>query len=54
VELEWDERKRLSNLAKHRVDFRDIVRFEWARAVVTDDRRRDYGEARFIAVAPLD
>ena len=50
MELEWDERKRLSNLRKHRIDFADLdPMFE---GPVSDkaDRRRDYSEARRIAV----
>jgi uncharacterized DUF497 family protein len=25
MEIEWDERKRLANIAKHRLDFEDVV-----------------------------
>jgi uncharacterized protein len=49
----WDERKRLSNLANHGVDFRDLEALEWDRALVFEDRRKDYGETRLIAMAPL-
>jgi uncharacterized DUF497 family protein len=49
----WDESKRLKNLASHGVDFRDLEKINWRRAVVFEDRRRDYGEARFIAMVPL-
>jgi uncharacterized DUF497 family protein len=49
----WDENKRLANLARHGVDFRDLERLDWRRAVIFEDRRRDYGETRFIAMAPL-
>ena len=54
VEFEWDERKRISNLAKHGADFRDAVRIDLSRAVIRADRRRDYGEMREIALAMLD
>lgn len=30
---EWDEAKRRANLAKHGVDFADMVRFNWDTAV---------------------
>ena len=53
VEFEWDERKRISNLAKQGVDFRNAVRLDLTRAVVREDRRRDYGELRLIAFALL-
>ena len=54
MEFEWDERKRISNLAKHGVDFQDVVRLVWTRVTASDDQRRDYGEQRRIIVAPLD
>lgn len=38
---EWDEEKRQSNLAKHRVDFQAIYRFEWNTATYEDDDRHD-------------
>ena len=49
----WDENKRLKNLANHGVDFRDIEGLDWERALIFEDRRKDYGEARLIAMAPL-
>jgi uncharacterized DUF497 family protein len=48
----WDEDKRLRNFASHGVDFRDLDAVEWERALVFEDRRRDYGETRLIAMAP--
>lgn len=38
---EWDEAKRRSNRAKHRVDFEAIHRFEWDSATYQDDDRHD-------------
>ena len=49
----WDENKRLANLAKHGVDFRDLEGLDWRRAVIFEDRRQDYGQMRLIAMAPL-
>ena len=49
----WDEPKRLKNLANHGVDFRELDALDWERALVFEDRRRDYGEMRLIAMAPL-
>ena len=49
----WDESKRLKNLANHGVDFRDVDGVAWERALVFEDRRKDYGETRLIAMAPL-
>lgn len=42
----WDETKRLSNLVKHGVDFRDLHALQWEDALFFEDRRRDYGELR--------
>ena len=50
----WDENKRLANLGKHGVDFRDLEALEGARALIFEDRRKDYSEARLIAMVPLD
>jgi len=52
-EFEWDETKRASNLAKHGLDFADVEDFDWARAAIVPDRRRDYGEPRFRAFGML-
>jgi uncharacterized DUF497 family protein len=41
------------NLATHGVDFRDLEALEWCEALEFEDVRRDYGERRLIAVAPL-
>jgi uncharacterized DUF497 family protein len=49
----WDESKRFANLAKHGVDFRDLEGLNWSQALIFEDRRRDCGEARLIAMAPL-
>jgi uncharacterized protein len=49
VRLEWDERKRLENLGKHRVDFNTARGIDWATAAIFEDRRRTYGEVRYIA-----
>ena len=44
---EWDEEKRLSNLEKHEIDFRDAESFDWDTAVYEYVRRS--GERRTIA-----
>ncbi len=49
----WDERKRIVNLANHKIDFRDLEGLHWADALIFEDRRRDYGETRMIAMAKL-
>jgi hypothetical protein len=53
--FEWDERKRHSNLRKHGIDFRRIVgAFKSEQRVVFKDDRRDYREARFIVLCPVN
>ncbi len=49
----WDENKRLKNLTNHGVDFRDLQGLDWKRVLVFEDRRKDYGETRLIAMVPL-
>ena len=44
---EWDDAKRTSNLVKHDVDFADVARFDFARAVSEVEERG--GEARYVA-----
>ena len=50
---EWDEAKRISNLAKHGVDFAAAAGFEWETAVKRLDARRDYGESRWWAMGMI-
>lgn len=49
----WDESKRRANLAKHGVDFRDLEGLDWERSLIFEDRRKDYGEMRLVAMTPL-
>ena len=49
----WDENKRLKNLANHGVDFRDLEQLDWKRALLFEDRRKDYRETRLVAMAAL-
>ena len=46
-EYEWDENKRLSNIAKHEIDFADAENFYWDAA--TYDYVQHSGERRTIA-----
>ncbi len=48
--FEWDEDKRQTNLAKHRVDFVIVDRFEFATAFIRADTRADYGEVRLTGI----
>ena len=51
---ELDETKRKKNLANHGVDFSAIESFDWEQAIVERDERRDYAEARYAALGPID
>ena len=50
MEFEWNETKRLANLAKHGLDFADLDEFDWADAVTKLSGARDYGEDRYKAM----
>ena len=51
---EWDENKRVANLAKHGVDFLDAEDFDWSSAFETIDDRFNYIEDRWIALGFID
>ena len=49
--LEWDENKRLANLKKHGLDFKDVeIVFNDKNRIVFEDLRKDYGESRVLIV----
>jgi uncharacterized DUF497 family protein len=50
MQYEWDEDKRIANLARHKVDFADAVDFDWDTAFETIDDRSDYDEERWVAI----
>ena len=50
---EWDEAKRASNLAKHGIDFEEVRSFDWDKALMQEDTRRDYGERRRKAIGVM-
>ena len=51
MQFEWDSEKRLTNLSKHGVDFAEIARFEWERALIASELRS--GERRLVALGLL-
>lgn len=51
--FEWDEEKRASNLAKHGVDFIDVVPMFGGGLLEGIDDRRDYGESRIRCLGEL-
>lgn len=50
---EWDEAKRLENIRKHRIDFRDVSAVFDGPMLLRLDQREDYGEERWIALGLL-
>jgi uncharacterized DUF497 family protein len=50
MNVTFDPAKDASNLAKHGFSLLDAVGFEWETAVVWPDTRRDYDEARMVAL----
>ena len=53
MEVEWDEQKRHTNIAKHGVDFVAAARVFDGPILEVEDRRRDYGEMRFLALGEV-
>lgn len=53
MNYEWDEAKRISNKAKHGVDFANMPKFDWNFAVCLDAQLVE-GEARELWIGPID
>ena len=49
----WDERKNKENIRKHGIDFADAVEIFSHSMLVALDRRKDYGEDRWIGIGLL-
>jgi uncharacterized DUF497 family protein len=54
VKLEWDERKRRSNLARHGIDFADLEPLFAGLTITINDERFEYPEPRFLTVGFLE
>ena len=50
MKVTFDPAKDAANMAKHGVSLTEAAGFEWGPAVVWPDTRRDYGEARMVAL----
>ena len=50
MNVTFDPVKDAANVAKHGVSLTEAAGFEWGAAVVWPDTRRDYGEARMVAL----
>ena len=51
MNVTFDPAKDAANLAKHGFSLLDAVGFEWEAAVVWPDKRREYDEARMVALS---
>lgn len=50
MNVTFDPAKDAANMAKHGVSLSEAAGFEWGTAVVWPDTRREYGEARMVAL----
>ena len=53
MEIEFDPVKDQINQRKHGVSLAAAAEMDLDQAMVTEDRRFDYGETRFVAYAPI-
>jgi hypothetical protein len=54
MHFEWDEAKRAANLLKHGIDLATAAEFDFDRAAIGPDLRRDYGEPREIGLGCIE
>ena len=50
----WDERKRLANVRKHGIDFRDAPKIFRGFTLTAEDNRESYGERRLLTLGLLE
>ena len=50
----WNEAKRLTNLQKHGIDFRDAARIFRSFTLTAEDDRESYGERRYLTLGLLE
>ncbi len=53
MELEWDDAKRNETLKRRGLDFADVASVDWTVAFTAEDTRANYGEVRFVTMAPI-
>jgi uncharacterized DUF497 family protein len=53
MDVTYDPAKDTANVAKHGVSLAGAVSIVWDRAVIWPDHRRNYGEPRMVALAPI-
>lgn len=52
--ISFDAAKNERNIATRGISFECAAAFEWDRALVAEDMRKDYGERRFQALGVID
>jgi len=53
VKISYDPKKNARNIAERGLSFDVAHAFEWEFAIIWQDKRRDYGEERFIALGRI-
>lgn len=53
MQITFDEAKDALNKSKHGVSLSETTKLEWDDALIWQDTRRDYGEARMIALCVI-
>ncbi|MDY0961722.1 BrnT family toxin [Massilia sp. CFBP9026] len=54
MDIVYDVVKSESNTAKHGISLAEAMRFEWDDALIWNDERKHYGEARLCAIGYID
>lgn len=54
MKIEYDPNKNQANMTSRGIDFAIAVDFDWHTALVIQDERHNYGEARYIAMGRID
>jgi uncharacterized protein len=54
VDISFDPAKNARNIEVHGIALSRATDFDWYRALIWQDTRRDYGEQRFLALATID
>lgn len=54
MKFTYDSAKNDSNIAKHGLPLSDAKLLDWNAAYSWIDQRKDYGEERYVALAPID
>ena len=53
MKISFDPAKDAANIIKHGISLRQAADLVWGEAMVWEDNRMSYGEARMIALAPI-